>query len=223
MRFRKITFLFIMGIFITTTPILAQRITSPRTPSPAAEVTQTIGISKVTINYSRPGVKDREIWGTQLAHYGYINLGFGPATAAPWRGGANENTTITFSDDATVEGKSIPAGTYGLFFGLYEDGKVDVVFSNNSESWGNFYYNQDEDQLRVSVVSVENTPTERLTYDFMDIDKTSATAVLDWEKKRIPFKISFGIQHFFFIAIGHDLILTFFPECVGCFVFSHTG
>ena len=194
MTTKKITLFAITVLLLASMPVLAQRITAPRAASPAAEVTQTIGISNVTISYSRPSVKEREIWGTRLAHYGYINLGFGSATAAPWRGGANENTTITFSDDATVEGKNIPAGTYGLFFGLQEDGKVDVIFSKNSGAWGSFFYSQDEDQLRVSVTSIENTHTERLTYDFVDIDKTSATAVLDWEKKRIPFKVSFNVD-----------------------------
>ena len=74
---------------------------------------------------------EREIWGTNIAHYGYKQLPFGTSTTSPWRAGANENTTIMFSDDATVEGKSIPAGTYGLFMGLSEDGKVEVIFSTN--------------------------------------------------------------------------------------------
>lgn len=192
MATKKITLFTITAFLFASMQVIAQRISTPRNPSPAAEVTQTIGISKVTINYSRPAVRGRKIWGTQLAHNGYKNLGFGTADAAPWRGGANENTTITFSDNATVEGKDIPAGTYGLFMGLHEDGKVDVIFSKNSTSWGSFFYNQDEDQLRVTVNSIENSPTERLTYNFVDIDKNSATVVLDWEKKRIPFKVLFN-------------------------------
>lgn len=205
MTLKRITVLVMAGLLLTTLPVLAQRITQPRTASPAAEVTQTIGISTITINYSRPSVKEREIWGTQLAHYGYKNLGFGTATAAPWRGGANENTTITFSDDAMVEGKSIPAGTYGLFLGLYEDGKVDVIFSKNSESWGSFSYAEDEDQLRVSVNSVEISHRERLTYDFLDIDKTSAIAVLEWEKKQIPFKISYEVDEIVLANAANEL------------------
>lgn len=194
MTTRKFTLLVIVAVLYASIPLIAQNITTPRTPSPAGEVTQTIGISKITINYSRPSVKERAIWGTQLAHYGYVNLGFGTATAAPWRAGANENTTITFSNDAIIEGKSIPAGTYGLFMGLYEDGMVNVIFSKNSESWGSYFYSEGEDQLRVSVTSVENTHTERLTYNFIDIDKTTTTVVLDWEKKRIPIKIAFDVD-----------------------------
>ena len=194
MTTKKFTLLAIIAIFMMSAQVYAQSITAPRAASPAASVTQTIGISTVSLNYSRPSVRDRAVWGTNLAHYGYVNLGFGTATAAPWRAGANENTTITFSDDAMIEGKSIPAGTYGLFMGLYEDGKVDVIFSKNSGAWGSYFYNESEDQLRVSVASIENSATERLTYDFIDIDKTTATVVLDWEKKRIPFKVSFDVN-----------------------------
>src|ERR1700741_3230913 len=94
---------------------VSQPITTPRIPSPAASVTQTIGISTVAVNYSRPSVKGREIWG-KLVPYGWNVQGFGAGNSAPWRAGANENSTIRFSHDAMVEGKSVPAGTYGLFF-----------------------------------------------------------------------------------------------------------
>src|SRR5262245_24975380 len=78
--------------------VLAQGITSPRTPSPAASVTQTIGISKVTVNYSRPSVKGRDVWGA-LVPYGWNIQSFGAGNSAPWRAGANENTVITFSHE----------------------------------------------------------------------------------------------------------------------------
>ena len=188
---------FLSSVFVlalTVGDVLAQRITTPRAASPAAKVSQTIGISEVSIKYSRPAVKDREIWGTNLAHYGYVNLGFGPATEAPWRAGANENTTITFSHDAQVEGQNIPAGTYGLHIGIHDDGKADIIFSKNSSSWGSYFYSKAEDQLRVTVSTEEIPLTERLTYDFVNMDNTSAVAVLDWEKKRFPFKVSFDVH-----------------------------
>ena len=128
-------------LFITGSSnlLLAQAgVTTPRAPSPAAKVSQTIGISKVTIKYSRPAVKERKVYGN-LVHYGYQNLGFGTSEAAPWRAGANENTTITFSHEASVEGNTIPAGTYALFVAPSEDGKADVIFSNNSSSWGSIF------------------------------------------------------------------------------------
>jgi len=184
--------LLIMGGMGTAT--LAQQITTPRAASPASKVSQTIGISKVTIKYSRPAVKEREIYGTNLVHYGYKNLGFGTAKEAPWRAGANENTTITFSHDATVEGQPIPAGTYALFVAVHENGTADIIFSNNHSSWGSYFYNPEEDQLKVTVTSTDNTHTERLTFDFVDLQQQSAVAVLDWEKKRFPFKVGFDVH-----------------------------
>jgi len=183
--------LFLTGVYIST---LAQGITTPQAASPEAKVSQTIGISKVTIKYSRPAVKDREIYGTNLVHYGYQNLGFGTSEAAPWRAGANENTTITFSNEATVEGQPIPAGTYGLFVALNQDGRADIIFSKNSSSWGSYFYDPAEDQLKVTITTEEIAHTERLTFDFVDIDDQSAVAVLDWEKKRFPFKIGFDVH-----------------------------
>ena len=99
---------------------LDAQITTPRTPSPAATVSQTIGISTVTVSYSRPSVKGREIWG-KLVPYGWNGKILGNSSPAPWRAGANENTTIKFSHDATVEGHPVPAGQYGLFFAVNED------------------------------------------------------------------------------------------------------
>jgi hypothetical protein len=112
----------------------AQPITTPRTPSPAASVIQTIGISTVTVSYSRPSVKDREIWG-KLVPYGWNVQGFGAGNSAPWRAGANENTTIKFSNEATVEGKLVPAGTYGLFFVINEDNTGELILSKDYQSW----------------------------------------------------------------------------------------
>src|SRR5256885_15382389 len=107
--------LFTLSAFISLTSFSQGTITTPRIPSPAASVSQTIGISKVTVNYSRPSVKNREIWGA-LVPYGYNVQSFGAGKEAPWRAGANENTVITFSHPATVEGHQVPAGSYGLFF-----------------------------------------------------------------------------------------------------------
>jgi hypothetical protein len=193
----KFTFCLFISFAIIGNELEAQNITTPRAPSPKAEVNQTIGISKVTINYSRPSVKGREVWGA-LAHFGYVDQGFGPAKAAPWRAGANENTTITFSDDASIEGKDIPAGTYGFFVGIHEDGTADIIFSKNSSSWGSYFYAQEEDELRVKINTAEIEHTERLTFDFIDITDKSTTMVLDWEKKRFPVNVEFDV---------HDIVL----------------
>src|SRR5690349_21999768 len=114
--------------------VSSQGITTPRVPSPAAEVSQTIGISKVIVNYSRPSVKGREIWG-KLVPFGWNVQAFGAGNSAPWRAGANENTTIKFSHDAKVEGQTVPAGTYGLFFVINSDNTGEVILSKSYQSW----------------------------------------------------------------------------------------
>lgn len=155
-----------------------------------ASVTERIGITDVTIHYDRPAVKGREgkIWG-QLVPYGFTDLGFGTSKAAPWRAGANENTTISFSNDVMVEGKTLAAGTYGLFIAIAEKDAT-IIFSNNSTSWGSFFYDPKEDGLRVNVKTVAlSESVERMKFEFMDEKENSATIALMWEKLKIPFKV----------------------------------
>lgn len=170
------------------------QVTLPRTPSPAASVTQTVGLSVVTVNYSRPSVKGREIWG-KLVPYGLsVQVGGGNGNPAPWRAGANENTTIKFSHDAKVEGKMVPAGEYGLFFIVNQDNTADLVLSRDSRSWGSFFYDDKHDLMR-SKVQLRDIPfTEMLTYDFMNDTKNSTELVLNWEKKQFPVKIEFDVD-----------------------------
>ena len=155
-----------------------------------ATLGERIGITDVTIHYDRPGVKGREgkIWG-QLVHIGYKDLGFGTSKAAPWRAGANENTTFTFSTDVMVEGKALKAGTYGFFIAMGESDAT-LIFSNNSTSWGSFFYDDKEDALKVVVKTVPLAESvERLKYEFSDQKENSAVVSLIWEKLKIPFKI----------------------------------
>ncbi|NND53185.1 MAG: DUF2911 domain-containing protein [Flavobacteriaceae bacterium] len=160
--------------------------------SQKASVSQTVGISKIYISYSRPSVNGREIWG-KLVPYGMNNLGFGTATESPWRAGANENTIIKFTDDVTVEGKAIPAGKYGLHIVVKEDGGATVIFSKNHTSWGSFFYDPADDVARVDVQTKAIPHVEQLTYNFIDVTANSATAVLNWEKKQIPFKVEVNV------------------------------
>jgi len=179
--------------------VSAQTVTTPRAVVPASEMTQTIGISTVTVNYSRPRVtlrgNDRtgNIWGT-LIPWGFEATTFVDGSNIPWRAGANENTIITFSDDVKIEGKALAAGTYGLHMAVYEDGKATVIFSNNSSSWGSFYYKEAEDALRVDVQTMDIAHTEVLTYDVIAMDNASATIALKWEKKAIPFNVSYDVH-----------------------------
>lgn len=172
---------------------VSQGITQPRTPSPAATLTQTIGISTVTVKYSRPRVNNREIWG-QLVPYGWNVQGFGLKNSAPWRAGANENTTLELSHDAKIEGQPVPAGTYGLFFVINQDNTGEVILSKESRSWGSFFYDQSKDQLRAKIQLRDIPHTELLTYDFINLTKNNGELVLNWEKKQFPVKVEFDVD-----------------------------
>ncbi len=172
--------------------------------SQRAQVMQRIGITNVTIDYGRPSVKEREIWG-KLVPYGYNNLGFGTSKAAPWRAGANMNSTIEFTHDVKVEGKDIKAGKYGLHIALKEGGGATVIFSNNSNSWGSYFYDEKEDALRVDVQTREAAHTELLTFLFPEVEANNATAVLRWEKKEIPFKVEVNVQDIVLKGITSDM------------------
>src|SRR6201986_790896 len=139
----------------------------PRGGNKTALVGEQIGITDVLIHYSRPGVKKREghIWG-ELIPVGFSELGYGAKKPAPWRAGANENTTIEFTTDVKIEGQDLPAGKYG-FFVAYDPGECTLIFSKNCTSWGNFFYDPAEDALRVKVKPVKtDTSLEWLKYEF---------------------------------------------------------
>jgi len=168
--------------------------TPPNGDNERAEVSQWIGPVKISIEYHGPRVhnppeNDRtgHIWG-ELVHYGFVDEGFGPTTGAPWRAGANESTSITFSTDVKVEGKSLKAGTYALFLDVEKTGPWFWIFSNNL-GWGSFQYDAKDDVMRVPVTPQDVPFTEFLTYGFDQRRPDSAVAYLQWEKKRIPFKI----------------------------------
>ena len=145
-------------------------------PSQHAVVTQRIGITDVTINYHRPVVNKRKVWGS-LVPYGQV-----------WRAGANENTTIQFTGPVTIEEKPLPQGSYGLHM-IPGENEWTVIFSKNSTSWGSFTYDQTEDALRVTVKPQPAEFHEALTYDFDDVKPDSSVISLRWEKVAVPFKV----------------------------------
>ncbi len=183
-----------LSLFSVTLTSQAQNITTPRTPSPAGTVSQTIGISTVTVNYSRPSVKGRKIWGG-IVPYGYNKQAFGAGNDAPWRAGANENTVLKLSHPGTIEGHAVPAGEYGLFFVINEDNTGEVILSKDSRSWGSFWYTADHDLFRAKIATREIPPTEMLTYDFQNLTKTSGELVLNWEKRQFPVRIEFDVDN----------------------------
>jgi hypothetical protein len=189
-------FLTIIFLVASASAGFAQGLTlPPNGDNQKSSVTQWIGPVSVTITYNSPNVHapngtDRKghIWG-ELVHYGFIDQGFGSSKAAPWRAGSNENTTISFSNDVKINGKDLKAGTYGLFLAVQKDGPWTWIFSNNSTSWGSYFYSDKEDALRVETTPEDAPYTEFLTYNFDNREVSTTTAFLQWENKRVPFKI----------------------------------
>ena len=155
-------------------------------------VTQRIGLTDITINYHRPAVGGREIWGKTVP-YGKV-----------WRAGANENTTITFADDVSVEGKALAAGTYGLHM-IPDKDQWTIIFSKNSTSWGSFSYDEKEDALRVNVKPHADEQFEFLTYTFENVKPDSAVATLRWEKLAVPFQVSVDVKAVVLRSIKNEL------------------
>lgn len=166
----------LLAIIFSLTSIVFAQVDLPR-PSPKASIMQRIGVTDVTITYSRPGVKNRTIWG-ELVPYDKV-----------WRTGANEATTISFSTDVKVEGQNLPAGTYALFT---IPGKTEwtILFNKTSDQWGAFDYKQDQDALRVKVKPTEAADEEWMNFSFENLTNESADVVLRWAK----LKVKFGIQ-----------------------------
>jgi len=159
-----------------------------------ATVVQYIGPVRVTIDYSSPAVHapdgtDRrgQIWG-KLVPYGLTNLGFGNNKPDPWRAGANENTVFAVSNDVAIEGKTLPAGRYGLHMIPGPD-EWTLIFSKNASAWGSFFYDEADDALRVTVKPHKHDYREWLTYEFTTRKPSEATAELQWEELAVPWSI----------------------------------
>ena len=179
----------VCGFLLTTLEADAQRKKTAPDPSQGAVASQTIGMdTEVTIAYHRPGVKGRDVWTGQSDNARIGALVPRNGDPRPWRAGANEATTISFSNDVLVEGQELAAGTYALFL-IPTDGDWTVVFNTAAKQWGSFGYKQDKDALRVNVTPAEAPHQEWLAYGFDDPAASSATAYLHWEKVKVSFKI----------------------------------
>ena len=146
--------------------------------SQAAEVKQRIALTDITVKYHRPLVNGRKIWGA-LVPYGKV-----------WRAGANENTTIEFSDPVSVEGKPLAKGIYGLHMIPNSDSWT-VIFSKTNTAWGSYSYDQKEDALRVNVKPRPLAEMkEALEFEFEDLKPDATAVTLKWEKLSVPFTVS---------------------------------
>jgi hypothetical protein len=162
-----------MAMLFVSVSCLGQDDKSKR-PSPPAKVTEKVGNTTVTIDYSRPSVKGRKIFG-ELEPYGKV-----------WRTGANEATTFEVSNAVTIEGKTLPAGKYGLFT-IPGENEWTVIFNKVANQWGAYEYKEDQDALRVKVKPKKTPkPTEMLTFN---INKNGQVAMM-WENTEVNFKVS---------------------------------
>ena len=151
-------------------------------PSPNASITQEVGHGKITVDHGSPGVKGREgkIWG-ELVPYNEGKL-------RPWSAGANGNAVITFSEDVTVNGHKVPAGSYGLMM-IPAKGDWTIVLSNNNKRLGIIRYTPDEDYLRFTATPKEAPYREWLAYEFHKTGDFEATLNMHWENLRVGFDI----------------------------------
>jgi tetratricopeptide (TPR) repeat protein len=146
-----------------------------------AVLMQRIGVTDITINYHRPLVKGRKIFGG-IVPYDQV-----------WRAGANENTTVTFTDPVTIEGQTLAAGRYGLHM-IPAENEWTVIFSKMASAWGSFTYNEKEDALRVKVKPQKAEFHEALTYDFDQPTANSTVVVMSWEKVAVPFRVGLDVH-----------------------------
>jgi len=175
-RYVALTTVFFATLFATVSVYAQSAVLDLPRDSQHAKVMQRVGITDVTINYHRPLVKGRKIWGG-IVPYGQV-----------WRAGANENTTIEFTDPVTIEGKPLAKGIYGLHM-IPAENEWTIAFSKNSTAWGSFTYNQAEDALRVTIKPQAAEMKEALAYEVDDVTPTSAVITLRWEKLAVPFKL----------------------------------
>jgi hypothetical protein len=198
-------------VLLPATGTLAQLTTPPSGGNQKASVTQHIGPVTVAIHYSSPDVTapdgtDRrgKIYG-ELVHWGFKDEGFGTCTECPWRAGANENTTITFSHDVEVEGKPLAAGTYGLHMAAGQD-EWTIIFSNNASSWGSYFYDPAEDALRVTAKPEKAEYRHWLTFDFYDRQPSQTSVRMWWEDLAVPFTVSVpNLNEIYVQAMRDDL------------------
>ena len=176
----KISSVLAIILFSVISTFAQQNLTTPQA-SQKASVSQQIGLTDIVVKYHRPAVNKREVWGA-LVPYDQV-----------WRAGANENTTISFSTDVTVEKNKVAAGTYGLHM-IPTKNSWTIIFSKDNAAWGSFFYNQANDAVRFTVNPVTSDFQEWLSYSFDGLSANSTTLSLKWERLSIPIKIDVDVN-----------------------------
>lgn len=155
---------------------IGQQIQMPQA-SPSAQISQKVGLTDVTVEYSRPSTKGRKIFG-ELVPFGEV-----------WRTGANAATLITFSTDVTIERNPLPKGTYALYAIPGKD-EWTIILSKNTKLWGSVGYNQEEDVFRFRVKPGKTGQKyETMEISFVDMTDTGASLSVKWENTRVKFRI----------------------------------
>ena len=185
--------LLLAAIFIVTLVSAQTQLRIPRISQPA-KISQTIGLSDVSISYHRPGVKGREIWGN-VVKYDEV-----------WRAGANEPTLITFSDDVTIDGKKLGAGTYRFVVIPSKTGDWALIFNTETKNWGTVYEAK-YDSLKIMVKPETASQEEWMSFSFTDLTPASARVVLAWEKIRLSFKFEINILAKLQASVGNWQLL----------------
>jgi hypothetical protein len=189
-KFITVVVMFLLTIFLLNDPGMAQA-KYPRV-SPLAKTTQTVGITDMTVTYSRPGVKGRVIWG-ELVPYDEV-----------WRTGANEATTFEVSTEVTVAAVKIPAGKYSLFT-IPSREEWTVVINKNPNTWGANNYKAEEDVVRFKVKPEPAEHQEWMIFTFDNLTKSSIDLVLRWEKVRISIPIAVNTDDLVINAAKNEL------------------
>lgn len=198
---------FASAILLSNSVAYAQLDIPPVAGNPRATISEEVGITSITISYSRPDVNKREgkIWGS-LIPVGFTNFSFlTNQPTAPWRAGANENTTVTFEHDVKVEGKDIKAGKYG-FHVAYSPDSSTLIFNKVNNAWGSFYYEAKDDVLRVKVKpQALDKSVEGLKFEFSNHSNTGCTIALMWENLALPFRVTVNTEDLVIATIRDQL------------------
>jgi hypothetical protein len=165
----------IAGALLLAATAAFGQVRTPR-PSPKSTLTQTVGVTDITITYSRPGVKGRKIWG-DLVPFDKV-----------WRTGANEATTIAFSDDVWINGQKLAKGTYSLHT-QPTAGDWTIIFNSVADQWGSYSYDAAKDTLRVTAKPETAEQREWLTFEIPEMTTDTAKVVMRWEKIAVLFTV----------------------------------
>lgn len=189
---------FLLLTMITLHRVDSQALRVPHNTNPVCLTGRRVGVTDIEIHYSSPGVKGRDgqVYGTKVVPFGYQVLGYGSNAPSPWRAGADEATTMSFSTGVTVNGQKLPAGKYAFFIAVQPDTSM-LIFNKNHHGWGSYFYRNDLDVLKVPTVQQKNLAElkERLEYTFSNQTDSSVDINLVWERWSFPIHVAVDLKH----------------------------